>query len=86
MFRRGQVTALAQDVHDLADGLGLDRFALAGHDWGARAAYAASSLAVQRITRCAAISIGWEPVGQQQIQKYWYHWYMALDQGEALLR
>lgn len=91
-FRCGQVAALAQDVLDFAQGVGLDRFAIMGHDWGARAAYTASCLAGERITVCVAISIGWEPVGKsvaldmQQIQNYWYHWYMALDRGEALLR
>ena len=37
--RDGTAVALAQDVVDLADGLGLDRFAVVGHDWGGRAAY-----------------------------------------------
>ncbi len=31
--------ALAQDALDLADALALDRFAVVGHDWGARVAY-----------------------------------------------
>src|ERR1700712_2466272 len=37
--RDARSVALAQDVIDLADHLQLDTFAVAGHDWGARAAY-----------------------------------------------
>src|SRR5271169_1080414 len=35
--RVGSGVALAQDAIDLADALGLGRFAVVGHDWGARA-------------------------------------------------
>src|ERR1700721_4237501 len=35
-----QVAALATDLLDLLDGLGLDQVVLAGHDWGARTAHA----------------------------------------------
>jgi len=63
-----------------------------GHDWGARAAYIASVLAPERITHCVALSVGWgtNDPGQRlplkQVQNYWYHWYMALDRGAALVR
>src|ERR1700709_953700 len=33
----GEVAALAQDVLSLADALGFGKFAIIGHDWGARA-------------------------------------------------
>ena len=36
--RVGAAVALAQDAIDLADALGLERFAVVGHDWGARTA------------------------------------------------
>jgi len=36
--RFGAAVALAQDAIGLADALGLDRFAVIGHDWGARTA------------------------------------------------
>jgi pimeloyl-ACP methyl ester carboxylesterase len=36
--RVGAAVALAKDAIDLADGLGIDRFAVVGHDWGARVA------------------------------------------------
>ena len=90
--RSGQLAALGQDVLDLADAMGLTGFAVVGHDWGARAAYIASALRPGTITHCVAISVGWgtNDPGQhlplKQIQNYWYHWYMALDRGAALVR
>src|ERR1700722_16320242 len=37
----GQEAALGHDLLAFADALGLERFHLVGHDWGARTAYAA---------------------------------------------
>jgi len=34
--RVGAAVVLAQDAIDLADALGIDKFAVLGHDWGAR--------------------------------------------------
>ena len=45
-----QVAALATDLLDLLDALSLDRVVLAGHDWGARTAHAATVLAPERIS------------------------------------
>ncbi|TAJ30175.1 alpha/beta hydrolase [Bosea sp. (in: a-proteobacteria)] len=89
--RSGQLVALALDLLDLADALGLARFAVVGHDWGARAAYIASVLAPDRVTRCAALSVGWgtqaadQPLSLQQMQNYWYHWLMATERGARLV-
>ena len=58
VLRSGQLSALGQDVMDLADVVGLKRFAVIGHDWGARAAYIAAILARERITHCVALSVG----------------------------
>jgi pimeloyl-ACP methyl ester carboxylesterase len=91
-FRSGQLSALGLDLIDFADALKLGSFALVGHDWGARAAYIASVLAPERITRSVAVSVGWgtnhpqQTLSLQQIQNYWYHWYMALDRGAELVR
>ncbi|WGF87461.1 alpha/beta fold hydrolase [Marinivivus vitaminiproducens] len=90
--RSGQLAALGQDLLEFADALGLARFAVVGHDWGARAAYIASCLAPERIERSAALSVGWgtndpdQVLGIQQIQNYWYHWYMATERGAELVR
>ena len=90
--RSGQLVALGQDVLQLADAMKLPTFAVVGHDWGARAAYIASAFAPARITHCVTLSVGWgtndpgQPLPLKQVQNYWYHWYMALDRGAALLR
>jgi pimeloyl-ACP methyl ester carboxylesterase len=90
--RSGQLSALGQDLLDLADALGLEHFAVVGHDWGARAAYIASCLAPGRVTQCVAISVGWgtnnpnQKLSLRQTQNYWYHWYMALDRGAEVVR
>jgi pimeloyl-ACP methyl ester carboxylesterase len=91
-MRSGQLAALGQDVLDLADALGFEDFAVVGHDWGARAAYIASCIAPQRVSRCVALSVGWgtnnpnQKLSFRQMQNYWYHWYMALDRGAELVR
>jgi pimeloyl-ACP methyl ester carboxylesterase len=91
-MRSGQLSALGRDVLEAADALGLARFAVIGHDWGARAAYIAANLAPDRITSCTAISVGWgtnapdQQLSFQQTQNYWYHWLMALPRGEAVIR
>src|SRR4051812_43172474 len=43
-MRSGEIAALAQDALDFADALGLDCFAIVGHDWGARIAYLLASV------------------------------------------
>jgi pimeloyl-ACP methyl ester carboxylesterase len=91
-MRSGQLSALGQDLLDFADSLGLQRFAVIGHDWGARAAYIASCLAPARISHSVALSVGWgtndpdQTLPLSQAQNYWYHWYMALPRGERLVR
>lgn len=92
-MRSGQLAALGKDVLDLAEGLQLRKYAVVGHDWGARAAYIASCLAgPERISHCAALSVGWgtndpdQSLSLRQVQNYWYHWYMALDRGADLVR
>jgi pimeloyl-ACP methyl ester carboxylesterase len=90
--RSGQLSALAQDVIDLADALGLERFTVVGHDWGARAAYIASCLWPARVQACVAMSVGWGTNRAQhalplsQVRNYWYQWYMSTPRGEALVR
>jgi pimeloyl-ACP methyl ester carboxylesterase len=91
--RFGQLSALGQDLIDFADALHLERFAVVGHDWGARAAYIAScTLGPKRISHCVALSVGWptndpdQTLELRQVQNYWYHWYMALERGAELVR
>ena len=90
--RSGQFSALAQDLIDLADALGLQTFDLVGHDWGARAAYSAALLWPQRIARCVAISVAWgtnqpsQALSYEQSRNYWYHWFMHLPRGQQAVR
>ncbi len=90
--RSGQLSALAQDLLDLADALRLPPFTVIGHDWGARAAYNAALLAPQRVRRCIALSVGWgtndatQALSLEQARNYWYHWYMATERGADAVR
>ncbi|WP_348630569.1 alpha/beta fold hydrolase [Mesorhizobium sp. M7A.F.Ca.US.003.02.1.1] len=43
-MRSGEIAAMAQDVLDFADALGISRFAVVGHDWGARISYLLASV------------------------------------------
>ena len=54
--RMAEQAAIGQDVIDLADAAGLSRFAVAGYDWGGRAACIAAALHPERVR--AAVLIG----------------------------
>jgi pimeloyl-ACP methyl ester carboxylesterase len=91
-MRSGEIVALTQDALDLAEALGLGRFTIIGHDWGARIAYTAACVAPERVVAIAALSVGWnrndpdQPISLPQSQAYWYQWLMALDRGAELVR
>jgi pimeloyl-ACP methyl ester carboxylesterase len=90
--RTAQTAALAQDALDLLDGLGIERVAVVGHDWGARAGYALAALVPDRLTALVAISVGYEPGGAvalpdfQQARLWWYQWFQTLDAGADAVR
>ncbi|TCS38010.1 pimeloyl-ACP methyl ester carboxylesterase [Paucimonas lemoignei] len=86
--RSAQITALAQDVLDLADLLGLPRFAMVGHDWGARTGYVLAAQAAHRLTRYVSLSIGYgsSSLSFRQAQQFWYQWFFAHPQGVAALQ
>jgi pimeloyl-ACP methyl ester carboxylesterase len=89
--RSGEIAALAQDALDFADALGLERFAIVGHDWGARIAYLLASVVPERVTRCVAMSVAWSPGAPatppyEQAKAYWYQWFMATDRGAEAVR
>jgi len=90
-MRSGEMVAMAQDAIDLADALGLEKFAVIGHDWGARIAYALALLIPQRLTRMVTMSVGWQPGGLptpnlEQARAYWYQWFMATERGRQAVR
>lgn len=90
--RDGQGPALAQDALDLADALGIDRFAVVGHDWGARAGYTIAALWPARLTALAALALAYQPRGQfvmpdfGQAQRFWYQWLLYVDAGADAVR
>jgi pimeloyl-ACP methyl ester carboxylesterase len=87
--RVGAGLALAQDAVDLADRLGLDRFAIIGHDWGARAAYTVATLFSERVTSVTALALTYQPHGRftipsfDQARRFWYQWFLCTDGGAA---
>jgi pimeloyl-ACP methyl ester carboxylesterase len=91
-MRSGQLSAIGQDVLDLADALHLGPCLMIGHDWGARAAYIVAAVASERVTHCVALSVGWgtndpdQELSLKQARNYWYHWYAMLERGARLIR
>jgi pimeloyl-ACP methyl ester carboxylesterase len=92
--RTAEQAALAQDVIDFADALGVERFALAGFDWGNRAACIVSILEPERVI--GQVSIGGysvqntltrgQPMAARQAAQFWYMWYFNTEQGAAALQ
>lgn len=87
--RMAEQAALAQDVIDFADALGIERFALAGFDWGNRAACIASILVPSRVIGQVAIG-GYSvqntvtpaaPMPARLAAMFWYMWYFNTEQG-----
>ena len=92
--RMAEQAALAQDVLDFAAALGIERFAMAGFDWGNRAACIVSILAPERVI--GQVSIGGysvqntlargAPMAARQAAQFWYMWYFNTEQGAAALQ
>lgn len=89
--RSGQLAALASDVLELADALGLERFTLVGHDWGARAAQAVAALYPERVERLVSFTdyeIAWNDEGfppYEVLHALWYQWVLMSEMGPPLL-
>ena len=89
--RMAEQAAIGQDLIDLADALGLSRFAVAGYDWGGRAACIAAALHPERVR--AAVFIGGysiqdtlappQPAAPERERALWYQWYFNTDRGRA---
>src|SRR5258706_2393201 len=89
--RMAEQAAIGQDLIDLADALGLSRFAVAGYDWGGRAACIAAALHPERV-RGAAIIGGYtiqdtlappQPAAPDRERAFWYQWYFNTERGRA---
>jgi pimeloyl-ACP methyl ester carboxylesterase len=89
--RTAEQAAIGQDVIDFADALKLDRFAVAGFDWGGRAAGVAAALHPDRVR--AAVLIGGysiqntvtpgRPGSPEAARRAWYQWYFNTEVGRA---
>jgi len=87
--RMAEQAAIGQDLIDFADALGLPRFAVAGYDWGNRAACIAAALHPDRVR--AAVFIGGytiqdtisppQPLAPERERALWYQWYFNTERG-----
>jgi pimeloyl-ACP methyl ester carboxylesterase len=89
--RMAQQAAIGQDLLDFLDALGVRTAALAGYDWGGRAACIAAILAPERVR--ALVTIGGynvqntlapsTPASAFQERMMWYQWYFNTARGVA---
>ena len=87
--RSGQLAALGRDLLEFINALKLKKPALVGHDWGARAVTNAYALMPEIASHLVLLSVGYgtnnpsQPLSMEQARRYWYHWYMATERGQA---
>jgi pimeloyl-ACP methyl ester carboxylesterase len=89
--RMAEQAAIGQDVIDLADALKVQQFAVAGYDWGGRAAGIAAALHPDRVR--AAVLIGGytiqdvfstpEPAPPERERAIWYQYYFNTERGRV---
>ncbi len=89
--RTAEQAAIGQDLVDFADALGLKQMALAGYDWGGRAAAIAAALHPERV-RATVIIGGYtvqnvfapqRPAPPEAERELWYQWYFNMERGRA---
>ena len=89
--RMAEQAAIGQDVIDLADSLKIQRFAVAGYDWGGRAAAIAAALHPDRVR--AVVLIGGytiqdvfgtpQPAPPERERALWYQYYFNTERGRT---
>jgi pimeloyl-ACP methyl ester carboxylesterase len=92
--RMAQQAAIGQDLLDFIGALGLPRVALAGYDWGGRAACIAAILAPDRIRALVTVTgynvqntlVPSRPAPVAQERAYWYQWYFNTERGRRGLQ
>jgi pimeloyl-ACP methyl ester carboxylesterase len=90
-LRSGQPSAVAVDVIDLMDALGIERATFGGCDWGARTANVVAALWPQRCKAMVSVSgylIGSQEAGKMPLPpknelEWWYQFYFATERGRA---
>jgi pimeloyl-ACP methyl ester carboxylesterase len=89
--RMAEQAAIGQDLIDFADALGLKQMALAGYDWGGRAAAIAAALHPDRV-RATVIIGGYtiqnvfapqQPAPPEVERELWYQWYFNTERGRV---
>jgi pimeloyl-ACP methyl ester carboxylesterase len=89
--RMAEQAAIGQDLIDFADALALKQMALAGYDWGGRAAAIAAALHADRV-RATVIIGGYtiqnvlapqQPASPEVERELWYQWYFNTERGRA---
>jgi len=92
--RSGQQAALGNDLREFMDALNIERAALAGYDWGGRAACIVAALWPERV-RCLVTGNGYNiqdiansgvPAEPEQEHRYWYQYYFNTERGRAGLQ
>ena len=89
--RNGQPSAMAADVVDLMDALGIERAILGGFDWGARSADIVAALWPERCKGLVSVSgylissqqAGKLPLPPEAEHQWWYQFYFATERGRA---
>ncbi|MDE2515847.1 MAG: alpha/beta hydrolase [Rhodospirillales bacterium] len=88
--RSGQQAALAADLRDFMDALGLKSALLAGYDWGGRAACIVAALWPERVRGLVSVNgyaiqdiaaAAATPGHAAQEHRYWYQWYFHTPRG-----
>jgi len=91
-IRDGSAVALAQDAIDLMNHLCCKKFAVVGHDWGARVAYTLSALFPSRLSSITTLALSYSPRGKfptptfEQSRRWWYQWFITTDRGAEAVR
>ncbi len=89
--RSGEQAALGHDLRRMMDALGIERAALAGYDWGGRAACIVAALWPERV-RCLVsctgyniqnIAVSAEPASAAAEHRFWYQYYFHTERGRA---
>ncbi len=87
--RTAEQAAIAQDLVDFADALGIDQFAAAGFDWGNRAICITAILRPDRVraqVACGGYSVQntltpGGPAPARREAMLWYQWYFNTERG-----
>ena len=88
-LRSGQQAALAQDLLELMDALGIEQATLCGYDWGGRAACIVAALFPERVRGLVTgdgynvqdIANSTRPLDPETEHRYWYQYYFHTPRG-----